>query len=206
MRKILLMVAVAVLAAFVMFAQDKGGKGAPGGGKAPKAPPKNLKVFTQENWTAVGRPMMDVFVTSLGLADKGGCTYCHIGPGQFDDDSKPPKNVARMMIGNVRMRMRFAERVEVAAGARPVWRAAVAFLVNVKAVLAGCEAADVRGDRDPVAPLRECHRSLGGVAAGRRKIGNGRRPPRRDGRARGDDGANHKHANRLFHGFPWTEV
>ena len=61
MRKILLMVAVAVLAAFVMFAQDKGGKGG-GGGKAPKAPPKNLKVFTQDNWTAVGRPMMDVFV------------------------------------------------------------------------------------------------------------------------------------------------
>ena len=97
MRKILLMVAVAALAAFVMFAQDKGGKG--GGGKAPKAPPKNLKVFTQDNWTTVGRPMMDVFVASLGLADKGGCTYCHIGPGQFDDDSKPPKNVARMMIG-----------------------------------------------------------------------------------------------------------
>jgi hypothetical protein len=100
MRKILLMVAVAVLAAFVMFAQDKGGKGG-GGGKAPKAPPKNLKVFTQENWTTVGRPMMDVFVTSLGLADKGGCTYCHVGPGQFDDDSKGPKNVARMMLGMV---------------------------------------------------------------------------------------------------------
>jgi len=98
MRKILLMVAVAALAGLVMFAQDKGGgKGAPGGGKA-KAPPKNLKIFTQENWTATGRPMMDVFVTSLGLADKGGCTYCHIGPGQFDDDSKPPKNVARMML------------------------------------------------------------------------------------------------------------
>ena len=45
--------------------------------------------------------MMDVFVTSLGLADKGGCTYCHIGPGQFDDDSKGPKNVARMMLGMV---------------------------------------------------------------------------------------------------------
>ena len=98
MRKILLMVAVAALAGFVMFAQDKGGKG---GGKAPKAPPKNLKVFTQENWTATGRPMMDVFVTSLGLADKCGCTYCHVGPGQFDDDSKPPKNVARMMLGMV---------------------------------------------------------------------------------------------------------
>lgn len=95
MRKTLLMLAVASLAAFVMFAQDKGGKG--GGGKA-KAPPKNLKIFTQENWTATGRPMMDVFVASLGLADKGGCTYCHIGPGQFDDDSKPPKNVARMML------------------------------------------------------------------------------------------------------------
>jgi photosynthetic reaction center cytochrome c subunit len=98
MRKILLMVAVAALAGLVMFAQDKGGGKGPGGGKA-KAPPKNLKVFTQENWTTVGRPMMDVFVTSLGLADKGGCTYCHIGPGQFDDDAKPPKNVARMMIG-----------------------------------------------------------------------------------------------------------
>jgi hypothetical protein len=98
MRKILLMVAVAALAAFVMFAQDKGGdKGGKGGGKA-KAPPKNLKVFTQENWASTGRPMMDVFVTSLGLADKGGCTYCHVGPGQFDSDDEPPKTTARMML------------------------------------------------------------------------------------------------------------
>jgi hypothetical protein len=98
MRKILLMVAVAALAGFVMFAQDKGGKGGAGGGKAPKAPPKNLKIFTQENWTTAGRPAMDVFVASLGLADKGGCTYCHVGPGQFDLDDKPQKNTARMML------------------------------------------------------------------------------------------------------------
>jgi cytochrome c553 len=100
MRKILLMVAVAVLAGFVMFAQDKGGgKGGPGGGKA-KAPPKNLKFFTQENWTTTGFPAMATFVAGLGLADKGGCNFCH----EMDrsSDAKPEKVMARMMLGMVK--------------------------------------------------------------------------------------------------------
>lgn len=89
MRKILLMVAVATLAALVMFAQDKGGKG---GGKAPKAPPKNLKILTPENLM----DNMRAFVPALGLADKGGCNFCH----EMDrsSDAKQEKVMARMMI------------------------------------------------------------------------------------------------------------
>ena len=58
-----------------------------------KAPPKNLKILTPENF----RPLMDVFVASLGVADKGGCTFCHV-QGQMFLDDKPQKDIARMMI------------------------------------------------------------------------------------------------------------
>jgi hypothetical protein len=92
MRKILLMVAVAALAALVMFAQDKGGgKGAPGGkGKAPRV---NLKVLPDD---ANLIPTMQSFVAALGVADKGGCNFCH----EMDraSDAKQEKVMARMMI------------------------------------------------------------------------------------------------------------
>jgi hypothetical protein len=92
MRKILLMVAVASLAALAMFAQDKGGgKGAPGGkGKAPRV---NLKVLPDD---ANLVPTMQSFVAGLGVADKGGCNFCH----EMDraSDAKPEKVMARMMI------------------------------------------------------------------------------------------------------------
>jgi len=91
MRKILLMVVVASLAAFVMFAQDKGG-GGKGGGKG-KAPRVNLKVLPDD---ANLIPTMQSFVAGLGLADKGGCNFCH----EMDrsSDAKPEKVTARMMI------------------------------------------------------------------------------------------------------------
>jgi hypothetical protein len=91
MRKILLMVAVATLAALVMFAQDKGG-GGKGGGKA-KAPRINLKVLPDD---ANLVPTMQTFVAGLGLMDKGGCNFCH----EMDrsSDAKPEKVMARMMI------------------------------------------------------------------------------------------------------------
>jgi len=92
MRKILLMVAVAALAALVMFAQDKGGgKGAPGGkGKAPRV---NLKVLPDD---ANLIPTMQSFVAELGVADKGGCNFCH----EMDraSDAKQEKVMARMRI------------------------------------------------------------------------------------------------------------
>ena len=92
MRKILLMVAVAALAGLVMFAQEKGGgKGAPGGkGKAPRV---NLKVLPDD---ANLIPTMQSFVAALGVADKGGCNFCH----DMDraSDAKPEKVTARMMI------------------------------------------------------------------------------------------------------------
>ncbi len=92
MRKILLMVAVASLAALVMFAQDKGGP--PKGGKGGKGgPPKNLKVLTPENYM----DNMRAFVPALGLADKGGCNFCHVADDR-SADTKQEKVMARMMI------------------------------------------------------------------------------------------------------------
>src|SRR5262249_48624513 len=99
MRTISSTLAAVACLGLVMFvqAQDKGG--APGGGKA-KAPPKNLKFFTQENWATVGRPAMDGFVTGLGLADKGGCNFSH----EMDrsSDGKMEKVMARMMLNMVK--------------------------------------------------------------------------------------------------------
>ena len=96
MRKILLMVAVASLAALVMFAQDKGGGGGKGGGKG-KAPRVNLKVLPDD---ANLVPTMQTFVAGLGLADKGGCNFCH----EMDraSDAKQEKVMARMMISMVK--------------------------------------------------------------------------------------------------------
>jgi hypothetical protein len=91
MRKILLMVVVATLAALVMFAQDKGGKGGGKGGKG--GPPKNLKVLTPENYM----DNMRAFVPALGLADKGGCNFCHVADDR-SADTKEEKVMARMMI------------------------------------------------------------------------------------------------------------
>jgi len=78
--------AAIVLLAFTLSAQD-----------APKAkgkggPPKNLKILKAESF----RPLMDVFVASLGLADKGGCNYCHVADRSSDEN--PKKDVARMML------------------------------------------------------------------------------------------------------------
>src|SRR4029077_16302412 len=88
------MVAVASLAALVMFAQDKGGgKGAPGGGGKANAPRVHLKVLPGGGHLI---PTMQSFVAALGVADKGGCNFCH----EMDrsSDAKQEKVMARMMI------------------------------------------------------------------------------------------------------------
>jgi photosynthetic reaction center cytochrome c subunit len=90
MRKLVSLLALSLLICLALPAQDKGkGKG--------KAAPQNLKVLTADNF----RPLMDVFVQALGLADKGGCTYCHV-QGNFPSDEKPPKETARKMLTMVR--------------------------------------------------------------------------------------------------------
>jgi hypothetical protein len=77
--------AASLLLAFALYAQD-----------APKAkgkgPPKNLKILKADNF----RPLMDVFVASLGLAQQGGCNYCHVADRSSDEN--PKKDVARMML------------------------------------------------------------------------------------------------------------
>ncbi len=91
MRKIFSTLAAIALLSLVMFAQDKGGP--PKGGKG--GPPKNLKILTPENYM----DNMRSFVPALGLADKGGCNFCH----EMDrsSDAKQEKVMARMMIGMV---------------------------------------------------------------------------------------------------------
>jgi hypothetical protein len=72
----------------VMVAQ-----GPPGGGKGgPKEPPKNLKVLTADNVMTY----MRTFPAALGVADKGGCNFCH--EADRASDAKPEKVMARKMI------------------------------------------------------------------------------------------------------------
>ncbi|MGH9809601.1 MAG: photosynthetic reaction center cytochrome c subunit family protein [Terriglobia bacterium] len=92
MRTLLTVFLVAAgISAGVMVAQ-----GPPGGKGGPKAPPKNLKILTPENYM----DNMRAFVPALGLADKGGCNFCH----EMDrsSDAKMEKVMARMMIGMVK--------------------------------------------------------------------------------------------------------
>jgi hypothetical protein len=81
----LFLAAAASLATFALFAQAPGGRG-----------PTNLKVLTKDNYKAA----MPIFVASLGVADKGGCNFCH-DPAQGAakaSDANPMKVKARMMI------------------------------------------------------------------------------------------------------------
>jgi len=88
----LLLAAFVTLGTFALVAQ-----GPPGGGKGgPKAPPKNLKVLTPENYM----DYMRSFVPALGLADKGGCNFCH--EQDRSSDAKMEKVTARMMISMVK--------------------------------------------------------------------------------------------------------
>ncbi len=97
MRKILLMVAVALLAALAMFAQDKGGP--PKGGRRQR---RSAEEPQDPHPGELGHLIIHAtsFVPALGLADKGGCNFCHVGPDRSADD-KPEKVMARMMIGMV---------------------------------------------------------------------------------------------------------
>jgi len=90
MRILVSLTAAATLFALALVAQD-----------APKAkgkggPPKNLKVLPPENLV----PTMQTFVAGLGLADKGGCNFCHVADRSSDE--KEEKVMARMMISMVK--------------------------------------------------------------------------------------------------------
>jgi hypothetical protein len=68
---------------------------------APKAkgkggPPKNLKVLSPDTFM----DSMRAFVPALGLADKGGCNFCHAADRSSDE--KMEKVMARMMISMVK--------------------------------------------------------------------------------------------------------
>ncbi len=88
MRTLVSTLALLAMAALVIVAQDPAAKG-----KAPKAPPKNLKVLPADNNLI---PTMQAFVVALGAADKGGCNFCHEMDRSLD--TKPEKVMARKMI------------------------------------------------------------------------------------------------------------
>jgi hypothetical protein len=66
-------------------------------GKGKGGPPKNLKVLPADDNLI---PTMRSFVVALGLADKGGCNFCHVQDRSSDE--KMEKVMARMMITMVK--------------------------------------------------------------------------------------------------------
>jgi hypothetical protein len=81
-----LFIATAVsLASFGLLAQAPGGKG------GAKAPPKNLKILTADNYRAA----MTNFEVALGVMD---CNFCHDAAAGKDSDANPKKLKARMML------------------------------------------------------------------------------------------------------------
>ena len=67
--------------------QKKGGGG----------PPKNLKVLKPEEV----RQVMGTYVAALGVAQSGGCNFCHV-QGDRASDENPKKDIARKMITMVK--------------------------------------------------------------------------------------------------------
>ncbi len=88
----LLLAAFVSLGTFALVAQPPAG----GGKGGAKAPPKNLKVLDPANFMDT----MRTFVPALGLADKGGCNFCH--EQDRSSDAKMEKVMARMMITMVK--------------------------------------------------------------------------------------------------------
>ena len=74
-------------------AQDAPPQKKGGGGGAPK----NLKVLTPEELRS---GVMAQYVAALGVAQSGGCTFCHVQDRSSDE--KPQKVMARMMISMVK--------------------------------------------------------------------------------------------------------
>jgi photosynthetic reaction center cytochrome c subunit len=88
MRTIVSTLALLAMAALVIVAQDKGK--APGG--PAKAPPKNLRILTADNY----KQNMQAFVAALGVAEKGGCNFCHEADRSLD--TKKEKVMAFKML------------------------------------------------------------------------------------------------------------
>jgi hypothetical protein len=80
------------MATFALFAQAP-----PGGGGGKGKAHVNLKVLPDD---AQLIPTMNSFIAGLGLADKGGCNFCH--EADRSSDAKMEKVMARMMISMVK--------------------------------------------------------------------------------------------------------
>jgi len=81
---------LALLVSVSLLAQQPGGRGA-----APPPAPKNLKLLDPKSDM---RFIMQNFNEALGVQ----CTYCHV-EGDFAADTNPKKEMARKMIGMVRL-------------------------------------------------------------------------------------------------------
>ncbi|RYY69550.1 MAG: superoxide dismutase family protein, partial [Comamonadaceae bacterium] len=96
--------------------------------------------------------------------------------------------------------------ISVGGGAHAVAAGTIALLVHVEPVLRiGLQAADLAGDDDHVAPLREADGAGGGVAGGRRERGRGDRAGRRGaGTEQGSDGKGGHEAKGEHGGVSWS--
>ena len=92
--------------------------------------------------------------------------------------------VAAMMPGAARRAMRFAARVVVPSCAHCVGRAAVAFFMDMNAMLARREALETSVHHHLAGALDKGRGATGGVALGRVELGNGDRHRRQDSAAR----------------------
>src|ERR1700686_1101545 len=90
------------------------------------------------------------------------------------------------MIRGAGITVRLSRRIEVAARAHPVSRAAIAFFVNMKAMSAGCQSGNLRLDGNLVALLSKRDGAGRGVALGRFQPRGGGLSMRRQGRAHGE--------------------
>src|ERR1700682_3931126 len=98
--------------------------------------------------------------------------------------------------------VRLARRIEVAACAHPVSRAAIAFFVNMKAMPAGCQSGNLRLDGNLIALLRERDGAGRGIPLGRFQPRGGELSMRRQRGANGEctDG---RGEYQMLHGTSW---
>src|ERR1700681_246024 len=107
------------------------------------------------------------------------------------------------MLRSARITMRLAGRIEMAACAHPVSRAAITFFVDMKAVPSRGQSGNLRLDANLVARLRKGYRAGRGVALGRLQPRGGGLSVRRQRGANGER-TDRRDEHQTLHGTSWS--